>query len=253
MSNGQEFPPQHDHPLFPVLVDAITQAMFGKGERHGGATTPFMEQPWLHYSKLHGRGFLTGQAAKKLEEAASTKDGEAFIQECRGAIVYIGMAILREQMDRDGFTFNRIPEVSRKISDLPSRSDVKQAQEDLNRWTSDTLDAAIRDAITTGRGYAVVGPKLDDELLIEIKTYDHHDKVKLRKRQLDAMRLIVENPDWLFEIKPKPHDWQYLGFNNSVQAHQYKCLDCGEIDNRSRQQEHPEGCSNICYSLGDSK
>jgi hypothetical protein len=56
-----------------------------------------MEQPWLHYAKLHGRGFLTGQAAKKLEEAASTKQGEAFVQEMLGAMAYIGMAILYSQ------------------------------------------------------------------------------------------------------------------------------------------------------------
>ena len=86
-----------DHPLMPIFEAAIKQVMYGKGERHGGALTPFMEQPWLHYAKLHGIGFLTGQAAKKLEEAASTKQGEAFIQEMLGAMVYTGMAILYSQ------------------------------------------------------------------------------------------------------------------------------------------------------------
>lgn len=85
------------HPLFPVVVAAIEQAMYGKGERHGGAVTPFTEQPWAHYAKLHGRGFLTGQAAKKLEEAASTREGNAFESEVLGAIVYCGMAILKER------------------------------------------------------------------------------------------------------------------------------------------------------------
>jgi hypothetical protein len=86
-----------DHPLFPIFVDAINQAMYGKGERHGGNVTPFLEQPWRHYAKLHGRGFLTGQAAKKLEEAASTRAGAAFKQEVLGSIVYCGMALLHEQ------------------------------------------------------------------------------------------------------------------------------------------------------------
>lgn len=86
-----------DHPLHNVFMGAIEQAMFGKGERHGGARTPFLEQPWNHYAKMHGRGFLTGQAAKKLEEAASTRHDEAFLTELRGALVYIGMAILREE------------------------------------------------------------------------------------------------------------------------------------------------------------
>lgn len=55
-----------------------------------------------HYAHMHGRGFLTGQAAKKLEEAASTRSGVAFEQEVLGAIVYLGMAILHErgQVDR---------------------------------------------------------------------------------------------------------------------------------------------------------
>lgn len=86
-----------DHPLYAVFMDAIKQAMHGKGERHGGARTPFLEQPWAHYTKMHGRGFATGQATKKLEEAASTRNGEAFEQEVFGAIVYAGMAILKER------------------------------------------------------------------------------------------------------------------------------------------------------------
>jgi hypothetical protein len=90
---------EQGHPLYPVFMAAIEQAMHGKGTRHGGNVTPFLDQPWRHYAKLHGRGFLTGQAAKKLEEAASGKDGEAFIQECLGAITYIGMAMLVEDTD----------------------------------------------------------------------------------------------------------------------------------------------------------
>lgn len=86
-----------EHPLFPVFVAAIEQAMYGKGERHGGNLTPFLEQPWAHYVKLHGRGFATGQAAKKLEEAASTRQGEAFETEVLGAMVYLGMSILKER------------------------------------------------------------------------------------------------------------------------------------------------------------
>lgn len=89
--------PAQQHPLYPVLMAAIDQAMNGKGERHGGAVTPFMLQPWFHYAKMHGRGFLTGQAAKKLEEAASKREGQAFEQEMLGAIVYTAMAIINER------------------------------------------------------------------------------------------------------------------------------------------------------------
>jgi hypothetical protein len=85
------------HPLTPILLAAVEQAMYGKGERHGGNVTPFLEQPWVHYGKMHGRGFLTGQAAKKLEEAASTREGKAFETEVLGAIVYLGMSILKER------------------------------------------------------------------------------------------------------------------------------------------------------------
>jgi len=86
-----------NHPLTPILLAAVEQAMYGKGERHGGNVTPFLEQPWVHYGKMHGRGFLTGQAAKKLEEAASTREGLAFETEVFGAIVYLGMAVLKER------------------------------------------------------------------------------------------------------------------------------------------------------------
>ena len=87
-----------EHPLFPVFCAAIEQAMNGKGKRHGGASVPFLEQPLFHYAKMHGRGFLTGQAAKKLEEAASTRQGDAFDIEVLGALVYAGAAALDERM-----------------------------------------------------------------------------------------------------------------------------------------------------------
>lgn len=85
------------HPLYPVLIQAIEQAMYGKGGRHGGNVTPFLDQPWAHYVKMHGRGFATGQATKKLEEAASTREGDAFDTEVLGAIVYAGMSILKNR------------------------------------------------------------------------------------------------------------------------------------------------------------
>ena len=96
---NQPSPEVMDHPLFPVLVAAIEQAMYGKGERHGGNVTPFVEQPWVHYAKMHGRGFLTGQATKKLEEASHQREGEAFETEVLGAIVYAGMSVLKERGD----------------------------------------------------------------------------------------------------------------------------------------------------------
>ncbi len=90
-----------EHPLYPVFMAAIKQAMYGKGQRHGGASTEFFDQPWRHYVRMHGRGFVTGQAAKKLEEAASLRKGEAFEQEVLGAMVYIGMAVLIERENKE--------------------------------------------------------------------------------------------------------------------------------------------------------
>ncbi len=84
------------HPLYPVFERAIMQAAFGKGQRHGGNATPFFEQPWVHLAKQHGRGFLTGQAAKKLDEASRIRKDHLFEQEMLGAIVYAAMAILCE-------------------------------------------------------------------------------------------------------------------------------------------------------------
>ena len=90
-------PEVFDHPLYLIMLEVIEQAMYGKGERHGGVETPFCEQPWAHYAKMNGRGFLTGQAAKKLEEAASNLEGGKFDHEVLGAIVYAGMSIIKNR------------------------------------------------------------------------------------------------------------------------------------------------------------
>lgn len=86
-----------EHPMFAVVLAALRQAMYGKGKRHGGNTVPWLEQPLFHYIKMHGRGFATGQAAKKVEEAASILHGERFVDEVLGSIVYCSAAIIVEQ------------------------------------------------------------------------------------------------------------------------------------------------------------
>lgn len=86
-----------DHPLTPVLQDVVLQVTRGKGERHGGTSIPFWDQTWAIVAHDHGVGFLTGQAQKKLMEAAQSriqKDAEAYERELLGAIAYLGMAIL---------------------------------------------------------------------------------------------------------------------------------------------------------------
>lgn len=87
------------HPLSAVFGAVNMQVMHGKGVRHGGAMTPFMEQPWRRHADAHGTGFLTGQAAKKLEEAQQWRDSdpERWEREMLGAIAYAGMAILHQK------------------------------------------------------------------------------------------------------------------------------------------------------------
>ena len=77
-----------------VLAAAVLQATKGKGQRHGGDITPFLEQPWAKLYRTHGLGFLLGQADKKYHEALGKPDAESFEREILGAIVYLGMALL---------------------------------------------------------------------------------------------------------------------------------------------------------------
>jgi hypothetical protein len=87
----------YKHPLLFAYWDAVLQATKGKGERHGGESVPFYDQQWTTLADHHGVGFLTGQAAKKLNEAAQKDDDEAWEREVLGAIVYAGMAILKKR------------------------------------------------------------------------------------------------------------------------------------------------------------
>ena len=77
-----------------VLAAAVLQATKGKGQRHGGDTAPFLEQPWVKLYRTHGLGFLLGQADKKYHEALGKPDAESFEREILGTIVYLGMALL---------------------------------------------------------------------------------------------------------------------------------------------------------------
>ena len=85
------------HPLELAFKLAVEQATKGKGERHGGDSVPFYDQQWTTLADCHGVGFLTGQAAKKLNEAAQKNDDEAWEREVLGALVYAGMAILKKR------------------------------------------------------------------------------------------------------------------------------------------------------------
>ena len=60
------------HPLEVIFKKAVEQVASGKGNERHGDGGDFMIQPWVNITRLHGRGFLTGQAQKKLEEAVFT-------------------------------------------------------------------------------------------------------------------------------------------------------------------------------------
>lgn len=90
-----------DHPLFKIFKQAIDQAQNGKGEERHGQGKPFMKQPWLRLGDVYGTGFLFGQADKKLEEAQGLSIPEHRRKERLGALVYIAMGLLHEDIDNN--------------------------------------------------------------------------------------------------------------------------------------------------------
>lgn len=79
--------------LEAVLDEAYTQATEGKGhERHDDGEL-IENQHTLRTGRTH-IGFLTGQAAKKIEEQAGMSEPERKKQELLGAIVYCAFQII---------------------------------------------------------------------------------------------------------------------------------------------------------------
>lgn len=79
--------------LDEVLNRAYDRAAVGKGaERHADGK-PFDQQPMQDIIRLHGIGFATGQATKKLEESRRM-ERPAAVNEMLDAIVYIAGAII---------------------------------------------------------------------------------------------------------------------------------------------------------------
>lgn len=88
------------HPLDKIFKKAVDQVATGKGNERHGDDSDFMIQPWVNITKLHGRGFLTGQAHKKLEEAVRNRVGhnyDWYEREILGAINYLAMSLLAEE------------------------------------------------------------------------------------------------------------------------------------------------------------
>lgn len=88
------------HPLELIFEKAVEQATKGKGDERHGNGKDFMKQPWVDLAKIHGTGFLTGQAHKKLMEAVSNREETSYLwyeRELLGAMVYLAMALLYER------------------------------------------------------------------------------------------------------------------------------------------------------------
>ncbi len=86
-----------------VLKRVLAQVFDGKGiQRHGkdalGSMIPFEKQAWTVISDNVGTGFLSGQALKKMMELNAFDNRAAWEREAIGAIIYIVMAIMREEM-----------------------------------------------------------------------------------------------------------------------------------------------------------
>lgn len=79
--------------LAAVLERAFKQASEGKGKERHANSLPFDQQPMQTIAGAHGVGFLTGQAAKKSQEALGLPH-ERKIAELLGAINYLAGAVL---------------------------------------------------------------------------------------------------------------------------------------------------------------
>ena len=83
--------------LAEVLSLAYDQAANGKGKERHADGRKFTDQTIFETARVHGLGFLTGQAEKKAREAHTLlrlKGKEAAISEIRGAINFLAAAVI---------------------------------------------------------------------------------------------------------------------------------------------------------------
>lgn len=89
--------------LWLTFTAALERAQSGKGlERHSAPSEPFTSQIGLEITKRVGQGFPLGQAIKKIVESRRLTPDRAR-HELLDAIVYVGMAVLDLDANRDGF------------------------------------------------------------------------------------------------------------------------------------------------------
>lgn len=103
-----------NHPMYVVFMDAIEQATGGKGQRHGGASIPFLDQRWHRIAQSTGFRSLVYQMCKKAEEACGKENYEDFERELLGAIVYGAMSLIHVR--KHGYTREVTVDTPRKNS-----------------------------------------------------------------------------------------------------------------------------------------
>lgn len=86
-----------------VLDEVLHQVLQGKGEQRHGHGAKMLNQPWRALADQHGAGFLTGQAAKKLGEAAMLRaagkmSADKYEQEVMGAMAYSAFALMHGRL-----------------------------------------------------------------------------------------------------------------------------------------------------------
>lgn len=86
--------------LDDVLARAFQQASQGKGKERHANDLPFHEQPMQQIANQVGRGFLLGQAIKKLVESQGLPPEKA-VAEQLGAICYIAGSIIHLEASND--------------------------------------------------------------------------------------------------------------------------------------------------------
>lgn len=79
--------------LAAVFQRAFEQASGGKGKERHANNLPFDQQPMQTIAAAHGVGFLTGQAAKKSQEALGLPHDRK-IAELLGAMNYLAGAVI---------------------------------------------------------------------------------------------------------------------------------------------------------------
>lgn len=86
--------------LKAILSEAYSQAAHGKGAERHGTGERYEDQPTYQIGKIVGRGFMIGQAMKKLAEAERLENEgkrDAANRERLGAIVYTAFGIIESR------------------------------------------------------------------------------------------------------------------------------------------------------------